>query len=274
MLRLSHYILPALFVSLSLFGVTKGARAEPTLPTVEAVVEGLSKSLGGKRGGLEVLERSDGLDFVFDRTVRDSLSRTTMEASHRLVRTDGGSRLRLDVRVSGDDGVDSAAIVVGQEAWVVAEGERHEADADALKSRLVEFAPERLFSVPLTLAADGATILGDAVLTLRLEKVEGKDRLLLLGEGKDGSTTRILLERSTYRPVEVAFRSLSGDLVYRYDDYREVTPGLVIPFVREFYRNEIRVSRTSVRRFGLKVPNPDPLFSPEARDLPKLPKGR
>jgi hypothetical protein len=274
MLRLSHYILPVLVLSLSLVGLTQGVRAEPALPTVKVVIDGLSKSLGGKKGGLAALERSDELDFVFDRTVRDSLSRTTIEASHRLVRVDRGSRLRLDVRVSGDKGVDSAAIVVGQEAWVVAEGERHEADADALKSRLVEFAPERLFSVPLTLAAEGASILGDAALTLRLEKGEDKDRLLLLGEGKDGSTTRILLERSTYRPVEVAFRSLSGDLVYRYDDYREISPGLVIPFVREFYRNEIRVSRTSVRRFVLKLPNPDALFSPEARDLPKLPKGR
>jgi len=274
MLRLSRSILLFLVFLLPLTGGSGDAWAAPETPKMKVVVERLGQSLGGPRGGLALLERSKELDFVFDRTVRDSLSRQTVEASHRLVRTQSGDRIRLDVRVKGEEGIDSASIIDGTAGWVVADGERHEADAAALRSRLIEFAPERLFSVPLTLAAEGSDILGGAALELSRERIDGKNRLVLSGGGGESPSTRIVLDAEDYRPLEVAFRSLSGDLVYRYEDYREVVPGLVLPFVREFYRNGLRVSRTTVRRFGLSVSSESSLFAPDSTTLPKLPRGQ
>jgi hypothetical protein len=274
MARFSPFIFGFLLLLLGATLWPADARAEPDLPKMKVVVERLSQSLGGPKGGLRLLEKSAELDFIFHRSVRDSLSRETVEADHRLVRKQGGVRLRLDVRVGGDDGIDSASVIDGEQAWVIAEGERHEADAGALRSRLSEFAPERLFSVPLTLALEGRELLAGADLQISRERDKAGDRLILRGGEGDSSGVRIVLDGTTYRPIEVAFRSLSGDVVYRYEDYREVAPGLILPFVREFHRNGIRVSRTTVRRFDLHVASTGDLFSPQNTALPKLPKGR
>jgi len=259
----------------SLSGAVLGsadAFADETLPKMSVVLERMSQALGGPRGGLRILEKADEVDFVFHRVVRDAQSRHDIEAEHRLVRTGGKERLRLDVRVSGDEGIDSASLIDGASAWVIAEGERHEANVGALRSRLSEFAPHRLFSAPLTLATDGKGFLGDAALRLSREETEGGARLILSGGGEN-STVRIVLSATTYRPLEVAFRSLSGDVAYHYEDYREVAPGLILPFVREFHRKGLRVSRTTVRRLILHVRSNGGLFSPETTKLPALPKG-
>lgn len=273
-----HRLLPSslllLLVSLTAPQLASPALADEAVPTLKVVAQRLSQALGGEKGGFKVLEKSKELDFVFHRTVRNSKSRKTVRAEHRFVRTGGGVRLRLDVRVSGKGGVDSASVVDGEASWVLTGGKRQDADTAALRSRLTEFAPERLFSVPLTLAVEGKEMLIDADLELQREEIDGEERLVLSGEGEDGGTTRIVLDAESYRPVEVAFRSLSGDLVYRYDDYREVSEGLVLPFVREFHRNGIRISRMEVRRLGLHVPTEGDLFDPAVTKLPALPKGK
>jgi len=248
------------------------AVAEEPVPKLSVLVERLGQSLGGPSGGLQVLKRAPEVDFVFHRVARDAQSRQDIEAEHRLVRLAKGQRLRLDVRVKGDDGIDSASVIDGSRSWVIAEGERHEADVPALRSRLSEFAPERLFSVPLTLATKGADLLGDAALEVSRERGDSGDRFILRG-GTEDAPVRIELSATTYRPLAVAFRSLSGDVVYRYEDYREVAPGLILPFVREFHRNGLRVSRTTVRRLGLKARSVGDLFLPESTELRPLPKG-
>jgi hypothetical protein len=248
------------------------AVAGESVPKLSLLVERLGQSLGGPRGGLQVLKRAPEIDFVFHRVVRDAQSRQDIEAEHRLLRLGNGDRLRLDVRVKGDDGIDSASVIAGSEAWVVAEGERHEAEAPAMRSRLAEFAPERLFSVPLTLATEAAALIGDAALEVSREGGELGDRFVLRG-GNEDSPVRIELSAATYRPLLIAFRSLSGDVVYHYEDYREVAPGLILPFVRELHRNGLRVSRTTVRRLGLKARSAGDLFLPGSTQLTPLPKG-
>jgi len=246
--------------------------AKESVPKLSLLVERLGKSLGGPSGGMQVLKKASEVDFVFHRVARDAQSRQDIEAEHRLLRLAKGERLRLDVRLKGDDGIDSASVIDGSNSWVIAEGERHEAEEAVLRSRLGEFAPERLFSVPLTLATEGADLIGDADLKVSREQSDSGDRFILRG-GSEDSPVRIELSATTYRPLLVAFRSLSGDVVYRYEDYREVAPGLILPFVREFHRNGLRVSRTTVRRLGLKARAVDDLFQADSTQLRSLPKG-
>jgi hypothetical protein len=173
------------------------------------------------------------------------------------------------------DGKDSAAVVDGETAWLVVGGDKHDAQADVVTGRLVEFSPERLFSVPLALASEGRQILGDAALSVvgRVDD-KGKGRFILLGTDADGTeTARLEVDAHTYQPLEVAFRSPSGEVVYRYGDYRQIADGLIVPFEREFLRNGIRISRTEVKRLSLHVPADADRFDPDKRLLPKLKMG-
>ncbi len=248
------------------------AVAQADTPKLGVVAQRVSQALGGQRGGMAQLERAGELDFVFVREVRDSWSRKPIVASHRLLRMRGGAQLRLDVRVSGDEGVDSASVIDDSAAWVLAEDEKHDADPAALRSRLAEFSPERLFAVPLSLADGARDLLFEVSLRVTRQSPENGGQLVLVGEGDDAGDTRIVLD-ANYRPVEVAFRSLSGPVIYRYDDYREVAPGLIIPFIREFHRNGKRVERTTVRRFWLHARTSGDLFNPEKVKLGPLPQG-
>jgi hypothetical protein len=200
-----------------------------------------------------VLDEAGQIDFIFRRTIRDSITRKELTADHRyVVMADG--RQRLDIRMQAGEGKDSAVVLDGDHAWVITGGEAHDVDATTAASRLREFAPHRLFSVPLALASDGRQILGDAALTV-VGRVDdrGQSRFVLVGrDGEGNETARLEVDARNYRPIEVAFQSRSGEVVYRYSDYREVADGLVVPFEREFLRNGIRVSRTVVSRLGFR----------------------
>ena len=265
-------LLGTLVLVLATVSLPRAAVAQADTPKLGVVAQRVSQALGGPRGGLSQIDRARELDFVFVREVRDSWSHKPIVASHRLLRMQGGTRLRLDVRVSGEEGVDSASVIDGSSAWVLAEDEKHDADPAALRSRLAEFRPERLFAVPLSLAEGARDVLFEASLRVTRRSPEEGGQLVLVGEGTDGGDTRIVLD-ANYRPVEVAFRSLSGPVVYRYDDYREVAPGLIIPFIREFHRNGKRVERTTVRRFWLHARTSGDLFNPDKVKLGPLPQG-
>jgi hypothetical protein len=234
-----------------------------------SLAHGVSDALGD---GAPKLASAATLDFVFERTVRDSLTTKETTAVHRYVRS-GPRRQRLDIRVTG--GVDSAAIIDGAAAWVVVDGKAHDAEAAAVGSRLPEFAPERIFSVPLALATEGPRILGADALAFD-EQVDdaGQRRFVLVGRDAEGAeTARLEVDARSLLPLQVAFESPSGFVVYRYDDYRQVAPGLMLPFRREFLRNGIRISTTIVRRLDLDGDPADGLFDRANLALGPLPKG-
>jgi hypothetical protein len=247
-------------------------QAGPPAPEIGVLISRISQALGGPEGGAGVLDGQEEVEFVFRRTVRDAVTTKELTADHRYVVLDGGARQRLDVRMHEGEGKNSAIVVEADAAWVIADGQLHEAERDAVAGRLAEFAPARLFSVPLALAAEGEQILGDAALSV-VGRVDdrGKSRFILVGTDADGTeTARLEVDARTYRPLEVAFRSPSGEVVYRYDDYREIAPGLIVPFEREFLRNGIRISRTVVQRLALRVPADPDRFDRETLALPKL----
>ncbi|MCP4872185.1 MAG: hypothetical protein GY898_26075 [Proteobacteria bacterium] len=228
--------------------------ATPAAPEMSVLIQRISQALGGADGGRVVLEKQGQFEFVFRRTIRDSITRKELTADHRYVFVADGQE-RLDIRMKKGEGTDSAVVLNGDAAWVIAEGEAHDIDPATADSRLREFAPERLFSVPLSLATDGRQILGDAALTVagRVDE-SGQSRFVLVGKDSEGNeTARLEVDARNYLPLEVAFQSRSGEVVYRYGDYREVADGLVVPFEREFLRNGIRVSRTEVTRLGFRA---------------------
>ncbi len=245
--------------------------AGPAAPEMSVLIERISRALGGPQGGGAVLEAERELEFVFDRTIRDSVTRKELTARHRYV-VAGADRIRLDIRIRKGDGQDSAVVLDGDDAWVVADGAAHDADASTVRTRLGEFAPGRLFSVPLALATDGRQILGDAALSVagRVDDA-GQSRFILVGQDADGKeTARLEVDARNYLPLEVAFASRSGEVVYRYGDYREVADGLVVPFEREFLRNGIRVSRTIVHRLGFRTSEDPARFDRSVVSLKKL----
>lgn len=259
-----------LLLLLTLLPATAQAQAGPAAPEIGVLIERISMALGGGRGGARTLDNAPELHFVFDRTVRDSTTRKEWTATHSYVVASGGKQRRLDLRVAGDKGVDSAAVVDGDDAWLIVDGELHELEPAAADARMREFTPARLFSVPLALAAEGRQILGDAALEVAARVDEGgKARFILVG-GEGDDSVRLEVDARTYLPLEVAFKSPSGDVAYRYGRYKEVSKGLVIPFEREFHRGGILISRTSVTRFKLQAPKTDALFDRSRLSLPAL----
>jgi hypothetical protein len=255
---------------LLLLPATASAQTGPAAPEIGVLIERISLALGGGKGGARVLSKANELEFIFDRTVRDSTSRKEWKASHGYIVADGGSRRRLDLRVAGDKGVDSASVVVGTEAWLIVDGEAHDLEVAAADARMSEFSPARLFSVPLALAAEGRQILGDAALEVAARVDDGgKARFILVG-GEGDDSVRLEVDARSYLPLEVAFKSPSGDVAYRYGRYKEVSKGLVVPFEREFHRNGILVSKTSVSRFRLEAPQAATLFDRSHLKLPAL----
>jgi len=256
-------------LTISLFLLLAPPLSAAPVSDQKSLAEGVSDALGE---GAPRLAQATTLDFVFERTVRDSVSTKETTAVHRYLRAAGSRRQRLDIRVSG--GTDSAAVIDGDAAWLIVDGKHHDADVAAVAARLPEFAPERIFSVPLALATEGTRILGVEALSFGEEVDDaGKRRFVLVGTDGDGKeTARLEVDARTLLPLQVAFESPAGFVVYRYRDYREVAPGLTLPFEREFLRNGIRISTTRVRRLSLDGAADESSFDPAATKLGPLPK--
>ena len=251
------------------------AQSRRDAPRIGLLIERIALALGGAEGGSRVLDAAEGVDFIYRRTVLDIKSGREMIADHRYLAFRTQGMHRLDIRMVKGTGKDSAAVLTQDAGWLVVDRELHPVEPGAIQARLGEFSPDRVFAVPLALAADGRQILGDASLSVAGRVGDGgQGRFILVGTGPDGQeTARLEIDARSYRPVEVAFQSPGGHIVYRYGDYREVGPGLVIPFEREFLRNGVRLSRTEVRRLRLGVSANRKLFDPEDKNLGPLPSG-
>ncbi len=259
-------------LALVLLGPAEGRSAD--LPPLEALTERISLALGGVDGGAKALAAANEFEFVYRRTLHEVLSDDEITADHRFVTEAGGSRVRLDIRIVRGKGEDSATLLDGDQAHLLTQGKSHSIAVEAVRSRLAEFGPDHLFSVPLALASDGRRLLGDTDLSVQEKIVDAAGaRIVLVAVDDAGAeTARIEVDAKTYRPTAVSFRSPAGQVAYRYADYREVAPGLIVPFEREFSRNGRTVSVTKVVRFRLKAPEDPSRFDPKAVSLPPIPK--
>ena len=270
MLDLRSAALPLVLAALLFPGAARSA----DLPPLDALTERISMALGGPHRGANALASADEFEFVYRRTLHEVLSDDELTADHRYVTEAAGTRVRLDIRVVRGKGEDSATLLHGGEAHLLTEGKAHSVNVDAVRSRLAEFGPDHLFSVPLALASDGRRLLGDTDLVVQEKVVDaGGSRIVLVANDDEGAeTARIEVDARTYRPVAVSFRSPAGLVAYRYGDYREVAPGLIVPFEREFSRNGRTVSVTKVLRFRLKAPSDPSRFDSSVTALGPIPK--
>ena len=241
-------------------------------PPLDALVGRISMSLGGPTGGLAALDGFEAVELVFRRTVKDSHSRKKITADHRYVEL--GDQRRIDVRIIDGEGKDSAA-VLSDTSWLIVEGGVHEVERSAIEAQMGEFDPRRLWSVPFALAAEGRQILQAASLEVTGQETDdaGREILVMVGRDEEGSeTSRLEVDAKSYRPIRVQFVSSSGQVEYRYSDWRDVKDGLVVPFSREFLRNGSRVSRTDVTQFKLVEPKDRTrLFDREVTTLEPVP---
>jgi hypothetical protein len=259
---------------LALFDVAVAVAQPRDVPPLSALTERISMALGGADGGRKVLEAAEEYEFVYRRTLREVLSDDEITADHRYVSEASGARARLDIRILRGDGVDSSTLLDGAKAHLIVEDKAHVVKVESVRNRLREFGPDRLFSVPLALAADGRRILGETDLSVQQKLVDkGAPRLVLVAIDEQGvETARLEVDARNYRPISVSFRSPAGLIAYRYGDYREVAPGLIVPFEREFSRNGRTVSVTQVIRFRLKVPQDAARYDPSVTSLAPIPK--
>lgn len=264
-------------IALSLASIVTltGADLVTDAPPLDALVGRISMSVGGPTGGMKKLDAAPAIELIFRRTVRDSHSSDEITADHRYVEI--GDRFRADVRVVEGEGKDSATIVDAG-GWLIVEGAAHDVEVEAAEAQLREFDPRRLWSVPFALAGEGRQILQAASLEVegRAEGEGGREVLVMVGRDGEGlETSRLEVDAKTYRPTNVQFRSSSGEVEYRYGDYREIADGLVVPFDRQFLRNGKQVSRTRVVSLKLKVPQDQAqLFDRAVTKLPPVPAPR
>jgi len=212
-------------------------------PTPEELIDGAATALGGEAGGRVAIEGLPGYRIVYKMKVHNAMTGKEYTAIHEYeAGLDGSRKLTVDVVEGG--GVDSVAFAGETEGWVEADGEKTEFTADEVRQRIDDFSPGRLFQVPLELGPGGMDALPAEVHSrLVIEPVEeGTDLVVSSTDEQGEQQVRLVFAERGGPPVEATFQSIAGRITYRFDDYREVAEGLVLPWKRQFLRNGILLS--------------------------------
>ncbi len=222
-------------------------------PSAGGLIETAQAALGGPRGGHPVLAALPGYRLSYKMEMRDHWAGQSFTAKHVYERGLDAS-VRLEVKVVSGEGKDSVAFVGADEAWIDADGERADFTPDEVMVRVDDFAPETLFQVPLDLADRGIESLPAQVRDrLQIQPPEGEDAaphpVLVALDDAGEEQLRLVLHEGTGRPLEASFASVAGRITYRFDDYRLVADGLVVPFSRTFLRNDVQLSQLTVTNF-------------------------
>ena len=219
-------------------------------PSAEELIAEAAEALGGKKGGHLALVGLPGYRIVYRMTVHNAMTGKEYTAVHEYeAGLDGSRRLTVDVVDGG--GVDSVAFAGQGEGWVEADGEKTEFTADEVRQRIDDFSPGRLFQVPLELGPGGMDALPVEVHdSLALEQTEdGGDLVVRSADDGGNQQVRLVFGERGGPPLEATFQSIAGNITYRFDDYRAVADGLVIPWKRQFLRNGILLSDLELTSF-------------------------
>lgn len=222
----------------------------------DEVLDAAVRAHGGRGAGLERLAEASAVRFVFDRTVPSDGGQ--LVAHNAYVRQ--GASARLDVDISSGDGQSSVTVVRPDgKAWVVVGGARTDREAARVREVLERFSPEAVLAVPLGLSDD-------------VETAEVWRNLKLVGTRVEDGGNRQILEPTTssngglvsaaFDPIDHTLRRVtwsadSGQLTFRYDDYRRLDRHLVVPFHARVERDGALVEDVHVIELTLDAP-PDP----------------
>jgi hypothetical protein len=134
-------------------------------------------------------------------------------------------------------------------------------DSDRTREIVGRFAPDQLLRVALGVAADIET--AKAWRDLQVIGPEGDDLVLLQPEdGPAGGLVEVAFSRSDHRLRRLTLEDSGRKTIYFFDDYREVTPGLVVPHEAEVQRDGASLEALQVIGIDVATPIPSSLFSP------------
>jgi hypothetical protein len=212
---------------------------------------------GGVAGGLDLLEGAPQVTFQFIREV--PVDDGVLKAKH--VYRQAGDASRLDVSVQKGKGVDSTTVVAPTGgAWVITNDQRVSRDTDRAKDIVGRFAPDQLLRVALGVAADIET--ATAWRELQVIGPEGDDLVVLRPDGGPvGGLVEVAFARSDHRLRRLHIREGDRETIYFFDDYREVSPGLVVPHESEVHRDGKFIESIQVLALDISEPIPASLFS-------------
>lgn len=211
---------------------------------VQEIIRRGVAALGGRDGGRIAWERVASVDFRYRREARQSYADQKVVAAHRY-RRDADGVLSLEVGILEGEGKGSLTTIAADQAWIEVDGSRQSLPPDQARRHLAQYAPEKLFHIPLEMGpsqgrvADGEIL--DALRIVGLETVDARKAVVLAAEEDGVERLRMLLDVQDWRLLEATFESAAGRITYRFGDYRAVAPSLVLPFHWEFWRNDIRL---------------------------------
>lgn len=225
------------------------------LQPADALVEAASLALGGAKGGHEALLGLPGYRLIYTMEVHDPRSGSDYTAHHIYTQGLDGS-VQLEVKLLDGTGEDSVAYSGPEGGWVEVDGERTEFAAEEVLQRIDDFSPQALFQVPLELAPKGIAAFPEEVRgALVSEWLDAEDHakgfVVRSSSEADQEQVRMVLEAGTHLPLEASFASVAGEITYAFGDYRQISEGLTVPFVRRFSRNGIQLSALTVESFGV-----------------------
>lgn len=226
---------------------------------VQEIITRAVAALGGRDGGRVAWERVSTVDFRYRREARQSYAEQKVVAAHRYRREADGV-LSLEVGILEGEGKGSLTTIAADQAWIEVDGARQALPPDQARRHLAQYAPEKLFHIPLEMGpsqgrvADGEIL--DALRIVGLETVNARKAVVLAAEEDGVERLRMLLDTQDWRLLEATFESAAGRITYRFGDYRAVAPSLVLPFHWEFWRNDIRLDLIEIQDLQVALAPP------------------
>ncbi|MCK6505425.1 hypothetical protein L6R53_18835 [Myxococcota bacterium] len=232
------------------------------LPDARAVLREAVKAHGGERGGLDLVEVASTVTLVFEREV--AIDQGRLVAANRYYRL--GDALRLEVEILEGAGTDSTTIVTtGNEGWVVAGGEPTPRDVARTREVLARFAPDSLLEIPLGFARDVAVAAAwDDLRVAGPEPRHGTACWRLEPAGGNPAVEGLVAAWFAQRGghlIAARWRSPNGELDFDFADYREVVPGVVVPFRTSITRNGRPVEQVRLLQLLLDTPLEPGMFA-------------
>lgn len=225
------------------------------LPDARAVLRDAVKAHGGERGGLDLVETAATVSLAYEREI--AIDQGRLLAANRYSRL--GEALRLEVEILEGVGTDSTTVVTSSnQAWVVAGGEPTPRDVARTREVLAGFAPESLLEIPLGLARDvDQAAAWEDLRVASAEVLEGVDCWRLEPAGGPPTVEGLVtawFDQDRGHLVGARWRTPGGELEFLFSDYREVAPGVVVPFKTALLRNGRPVEKVRLLQLLLDVP--------------------
>ena len=257
-------------------GAVAAAPAEDHLPSADEILARSVRALGGESGGAQRLQESPALRFRYERELATPAG--VVSAQHHLAWQEGDLRLKIE-HLSGP-GMHASMLVRGDNAWVLTEQGMLERDPQRSREVLSDFGPLVVLDWPLNYAQQVYEDPAFRDLTVTgIEEQDGRSVYRLeTSREVTGERFTLLVDVEHYTVAKVGFRSDAGAVSYRFDDWRELDTGLVVPFFVLLTRDGVQIEQVVIQDLELLDALPGPFWSaldagddPFFRDEPSLP---